>query len=120
MKLEYAVVFEQSLNNYCAYAPDVPGCISTGDDWEHMQEMIKEAIAFHIEGMLEHGEPLPQPTMSIEDAIAYHNQPYDEDEKQALLEVGYTEADLAGDPNYPTRYGMVEVEISLPQSVEAV
>ena len=120
MKLEYAVVFEQSPNNYCAYAPDVPGCISTGDDWDHMQAMIKEAIAFHIEGMLECGEPLPQPTMSIEDAIAYHNQPYDDDERQSLLDVGYTEADLAGDPNYPTRYGMVEVEISVPQSVEAV
>jgi hypothetical protein len=27
MKLQYAVVFEQTPNNYCAYAP---GCISTG------------------------------------------------------------------------------------------
>ena len=29
MKLTYAVVFEQTPNNYGAYAPDVPGCIST-------------------------------------------------------------------------------------------
>ena len=29
MKLTYAVVIEQTPNNYGAYAPDVPGCIST-------------------------------------------------------------------------------------------
>ena len=28
MKLRYAVVFEQTPNNYGAYVPDVPGCVS--------------------------------------------------------------------------------------------
>ena len=36
MKLTYAVVFEQAPNNYCAYIPDLPGCISTGRTWEEM------------------------------------------------------------------------------------
>ena len=32
MKLKYVVVYEQTPNNFCAYAPDLPGCISTGRD----------------------------------------------------------------------------------------
>lgn len=53
MKLKYVVVFEQTPNNYSAYLPDLPGCVSTGKTWEEMQEMIREAVPFHIEGMLE-------------------------------------------------------------------
>ena len=92
MRLKYAVVFERSPNNYGAYVPDLPGCISTGDDWEHMQEMIKEAITFH--------KPLP------------------EDVKQSLAEFG--EVDDSDDPEFPPRFGMVEVEINVPETVEAV
>ena len=118
MKQKYAVVFERSPNNYGAYVPDLPGCVSVGDSWEEMQEMIREAITFHIEDMLESGEPLPQPQMSIEQAIAYHNQPLTEYEKKSLAEFG--EVGDTNDPEFPPRFGMVEVEISMPHSVEAV
>ena len=57
MKLQYAVVFERTPNNYCAYVPDLPGCISTGKTWTEMKEMIQEAITGHIEVMLEYGDP---------------------------------------------------------------
>ena len=118
MKLKYAVVFERSPNNYGAYVPDLPGCVSVGDTWEEMQAMITEAITFHIEDMLECGEPLPEPQMSLAQAIAYHNQPLPEDVKESLAEFG--EVDDTDDPEFPPRFGMVEVEISVPQSVEAV
>ena len=72
MKLTYVVVFEQTPNNYCAYVPDLPGCVSTGRTWKEMQWMIKEAITGHIEVTREYGEPVPPPQMSIEDALAYH------------------------------------------------
>ena len=115
MKLKYAVVFEQTPNNYGAYVPDLPGCVSVGDTWEEMLEMINEAITFHLEGMLEDGDPLPYPQMSLEEAIAYHNRPYTEDEKQELLDFGYTEEDIASE-DYPPRFRMVEVEISVPSA----
>lgn len=118
MKLNYAVVFERSPNNYGAYVPDLPGCVSVGDTWEEMQDMIKEAITFHIEDMLECGEPLPQPTMSVEQAVSYHNQPLPEDVKQSLAEFG--EAYDTNDTEFPPRFGMVEVEINVPETVEAV
>ena len=72
MKLSYVVVFEQTPNNYAAYVPDLPGCVSTGRTWEEMQWMIKEAIEFHIEGTQLGGYPVPPPQMSVEDALAYH------------------------------------------------
>ena len=53
MKLTYAVVIEQTPNNYGAYVPDVPGCVSAGDTWDEMQAMIREAIA-------RHNEPIPE------------------------------------------------------------
>ena len=118
MKLNYAVVFEQTPNNHCAYVPDLPGCVSTGDTWEHMQEMIREAITFHIEDMLECGESLPEPQTSLAEAIDYHNQPLPEDVIQSLAEFG--EVDDTDDPVYPPRFGMVEVEINVPESIEAV
>ena len=79
MKLTYAVVFEQTPNNYCASVPDVPGCVDAADSWDEMRAMIREALAFHIEGLLEQGEPLPEPKLSIDEAIAYHNEPIPED-----------------------------------------
>ena len=118
MKLRYAVVFERTPNNYGAYVPDLPGCVSVGDTWEEMQDMIKEAITFHIEDMLDCGEPLPEPQLSIEQAVAYHNQPLPEDVKQSLAEFG--EVDDTSGPDFPPRFGMVEVEISVPHSISAI
>lgn len=47
---------------YGVVVPDVPGCFSAGDTLEEAFINAKEAIAFHIEGMLEDGEEIPQPT----------------------------------------------------------
>ena len=72
MRLRYAVVFERLPDNYGAYVPDLPGCISTSETWNEMQQMIREAISFHIEGMLEDGEPVPEARMSVREAMTYH------------------------------------------------
>lgn len=72
MTRSYAVVFERLPGNYGAYCPDVPGCVSVGDDWVEVQQMMQEALAFHFEGMQEDGEPIPEPTMGIEEAMQHH------------------------------------------------
>lgn len=56
------VVIEKAEANFSAYIPDLPGCVATGDTLEEVKQMIQEAIKFHIEGMLEGGEPIPKPT----------------------------------------------------------
>jgi predicted RNase H-like HicB family nuclease/predicted RNA binding protein YcfA (HicA-like mRNA interferase family) len=62
----YAVVFEKAANNWAAYVPDLPGCVTTGTTLEDTRRLIAEAIEFHIEGMRLHGETVPEPTAIAE------------------------------------------------------
>ena len=39
--------------------PDFPGCISEGDMIDETVRHGAKALAFHIEGMIEDGEPIP-------------------------------------------------------------
>ena len=98
VKLTYPVVVEQTSNNYAAYAPEVPGCISTGKTWDEMLEMIQEALTLHIEFLMELGEPVPEPGMSISEAINFHNQ-------------GLAKDGGVG-PTILTKVHLVEVEVS--------
>ena len=59
-KVEYLVVIEKVQNNYSAYAPEVPGCVTTGTTVEQTRNHMKEALEFHLEGMLSDQEPLPE------------------------------------------------------------
>ena len=58
----YAVVFEKAPNNWAAYVPDLPGCVTTGRTIEETRRLIAEAVEFHIEGMRLRGEAVPEPT----------------------------------------------------------
>ena len=64
MGFEYAVVIEKATDNYCAYVPDLPGCVATGKTREETFQQISEAIAFHLEGLKEDGLPIPEPESS--------------------------------------------------------
>ncbi len=63
--LSYAVVIEWGPNNYSAYVPDLPGCISTGKTVEDTTRNIQEAIELHLEGMREDGDPIPEPRTQV-------------------------------------------------------
>ena len=58
--MRYAIVVEKTANNYSAYVPDLPGCVATGYTVEETEREIREAIEFHIEGLIEDGLPIPQ------------------------------------------------------------
>jgi predicted RNase H-like HicB family nuclease len=62
--MKYAVVIEEAGRNFSAYVPDLPGCVATGASVEEAQAEIRKAIAFHIEGLLEDGLPVP-PSKSV-------------------------------------------------------
>jgi predicted RNase H-like HicB family nuclease len=64
--MRYAVVIEKAENNYSAYVPDLQGCVATGATVEEIESEIREAIAFHLEGMREDGLPVPYPTSKVE------------------------------------------------------
>lgn len=42
--------------------PDFPGCVTAGSTLDEAREMAEEALALHVEGLLEDGESLPDPT----------------------------------------------------------
>ena len=58
----YLVVVERTGTGFSAYSPDVPGCISTGPTREEVEENIREAIEFHIEGLRLEGCAIPEPS----------------------------------------------------------
>ena len=62
---EYTVVIEKSEHNLGAWVPDLDGCIATGATLDEVTANIREAIEFHIEGMLLHGDVVPPPSSSI-------------------------------------------------------
>lgn len=64
--MKYAVVFEKPPNNWAAYVPDLPGCVTTGNTLDETRRLIAEAIEFHIEGLRIKGEPVPVPSTVAE------------------------------------------------------
>ena len=64
--MRYAVVIEKANENYSAYVPDLPGCIATGDTVEEVEIEIGEAIRMHVEGLVEDGLPVPEPSAIAE------------------------------------------------------
>ncbi len=64
--MRYAIVIEKAEGNYSAYVPDLPGCVATGATVEEVEGQIREAIAFHVEGMREDGLPVPAPSSQVE------------------------------------------------------
>ena len=64
--MKYAVVIEKSQNGYGAYAPDLPGVGVVGESADEVRQLIREAIAFHLEGLRADGQPIPQPSIEID------------------------------------------------------
>src|SRR5215207_7510327 len=63
--MRYAVVIERAESNFSAYVPDLPGCVATGATREEVEREIREAVAFHLDGLREDGLPIPAPMTSL-------------------------------------------------------
>ena len=64
--MRYAIVIEKAEGNYSAYVPDLPGCVATGATVAETEAEIREAIAFHLDGMREDGLAIPLPQSQVE------------------------------------------------------
>jgi predicted RNase H-like HicB family nuclease len=58
---KYLIVIEPTKTGFSAYSPDLPGCVSTGRTRGEVEQNMREAIAFHIDGMREEGQTVPEP-----------------------------------------------------------
>ncbi len=78
-------------SDYGVSFPDFPGCITAGRTLEEARRMATEALALHIEGLLDDGEALPEPSVldslvrdpALEDAVAFL-VPLDENVRKAV------------------------------------
>lgn len=64
--MKYAVVVEEGKTSFGAHVPDLPGCVAVGETREEVLELIQEAIEFHLEGLIEEGQPIPPASSSVE------------------------------------------------------
>ena len=67
MNVRYAVIFEKAENNWAAYVPDLPGCITTGKTLDETERNIREAIVGHLQTMREFGQPILEPTSLVKE-----------------------------------------------------
>lgn len=58
---EYTIIIEDAGTNLSAYVLDFDGCTTTGNTVNEVVENMREAIASHIELMVESGEAVPEP-----------------------------------------------------------
>lgn len=60
---QYTVIYERGESYWSAYVPDLPGCIATGKTRGPVEKLIREAIEFHIEDLLERDQPMSEPSI---------------------------------------------------------
>ena len=57
--MRYAVVIEQSPTGFGAYVPDLPGCVAVAESADEVQELIRDAVLFHLDALREDGIAIP-------------------------------------------------------------
>ena len=63
-----AIVHKDAKSDFSVSFPDFPGCITAGSNIDEAKDMAQEAVEFHIQGMIEDGEKLPDPS-KLEDIM---------------------------------------------------
>jgi len=64
--MQYLVIIEKGPSSFGAYVPDLPGCIAVGETRTEVARLIHEAMEFHVQALIEDGQPVPPPTSQAE------------------------------------------------------
>jgi predicted RNase H-like HicB family nuclease len=66
----YVVVFEgDDTVGYSAYSPDLPGVVAAGDTQDETKQLMREAMAEHLQLLQETGQAVPQPADAVDVTI---------------------------------------------------
>jgi predicted RNase H-like HicB family nuclease len=61
--MEYiAYLHKDRKSDFGVSFPDFPGCVTAGKTLDEARRLAPEALTLHIEGIIEDGEPLPEPS----------------------------------------------------------
>ncbi|MER8467295.1 type II toxin-antitoxin system HicB family antitoxin [Mesorhizobium sp. M1409] len=69
MKQYIGVIHKDAESDFGVFFPDFPGVVTAGKDLDDARAMAEEALAFHVDGLVEDGEAIPEPS-SLEDVMA--------------------------------------------------
>ena len=58
---KYLIIIEKTPTGYSAYSPDLPGCIATGITRKELNQNMREAIQFHLDGLRLENYEIPTP-----------------------------------------------------------
>ncbi|MEA2689473.1 MAG: hypothetical protein QOD51_2080, partial [Candidatus Eremiobacteraeota bacterium] len=67
MTMWYAVIYEPTATGFSAYVPDLPGIAVAGKSRDETREMLRKAIAWHLDAMLASGQSIPPPVTGAEE-----------------------------------------------------
>jgi predicted RNase H-like HicB family nuclease len=59
---EYLVVIEREGDSWGAFCPDLPGIGVVGDTRDEVEQLVRDAVVFHLDGLRRAGEPIPKPS----------------------------------------------------------
>nr|VFK24172.1 MAG: Predicted nuclease of the RNAse H fold, HicB family [Candidatus Kentron sp. MB]VFK30547.1 MAG: Predicted nuclease of the RNAse H fold, HicB family [Candidatus Kentron sp. MB]VFK75293.1 MAG: Predicted nuclease of the RNAse H fold, HicB family [Candidatus Kentron sp. MB] len=59
--MKYLIVVEETNTGFSAYLPDIDGCVATGKTRQEVHDNMKEALAFHLEGLQIGEQTIPAP-----------------------------------------------------------
>lgn len=45
--------------------PDLPGWVAAADSYETAEQLIREAVVFHLDALRGDGDPIPEPRTSV-------------------------------------------------------
>ena len=60
----YVILIEPTPSGYSTYSPDLPGCVATAPTRVEVEQVMREAIEFHLEGLRADGQPIPSASTS--------------------------------------------------------
>ena len=76
-KITFTAILEPATDGVGVSFPDLPGCVSWGEDAGEAVRNAEEALALHLGGMVEDNEAVPEPTplgVLIRQAYIDHGQ----------------------------------------------
>jgi predicted RNase H-like HicB family nuclease len=57
-----ALIHKEAASDFGVSFPDFPGCVTAGATLEEARKLASEALEFHVRGMVEDGETVPDPS----------------------------------------------------------
>jgi predicted RNase H-like HicB family nuclease len=69
MRQYIALIHKDADSDYGVSFPDLPGVITAGSTLDEARDMAVEALALHLEGLVEDGEAVPEPS-SLEEIMS--------------------------------------------------